>query len=409
MNIIQQSILPFNSIAASVSGQKAPSGVSAMAGVCNGCVPFECFNGKEVQHFIEKKTLGEYGFTVARSLVQIVVSGLVLAAGAITFGGPVGLVLAAAYEILAPAVTWLNFEINKRRLQEEQQKMLAQSANAILNTITAFLEIRYPWCAAIEKLQANPAFSDNSPIFGSGGPEMGLKFTGIYILAAARIHNNRYGKTRQKILAVAPLAETLDEVHYVQGRLMIKVSNIEHYWRGDRIVLDGNTNENVIVTHRTGNSKKVTWDCDRIFYDSDIVPANVFEKGRGCKIGFSWRYDGQANSLGGGKSGTNIRNLEGEGWIITSINYSASHSSLVGKNVNVFKEFLVKDVPQDNTSGGNDPTVNPDPLPVPVTNSEISPLKKIQASAAGIIPQILLIGIGIALLGGAISNSRSNG
>jgi hypothetical protein len=408
MNIIQQSIMPINAIAA---GMTEPQGRrTGMAGVCtgSGCVPFECFNGKDVQHFIEKKSLGEYGFTVAKSVIQVVVGGLVLAGAVIGIGGPVGAVMVAAYEVLAPAATWLNFEINKRRLQEEQQKKLAQSANAVLNNITTFLEIRYPWCSAIEKIQANPAFADNSPVFGSGGPEMGLKFTGIYILAAAKLHNSRYGKTRQKILAVAPLAETLDEVHYVKGRLMVKVPNIEHYWRGDKITLDGRPG-NIVVTHRTGNSKKVTWDCDRVFYDDDIVPANIFEKGRGCKVGFSWRYDGQANSLGGGKSGTNIRNMEGEGWLITSINYTDTHPSLVGKYVNVEKEFLVKDVPVEDPVGGNVPAINPSPDRLPDTNSEISPIKNTRAALTGNISLIIMIGIGIALLGGAISNARSNG
>jgi len=372
-----------------------------------GCVPFECFEGKDVQLFIDKKSLGEYGVVIARSVVQIIVAGLIVGGAVIGATGPIGAVLVAAYEVLAPVCTWLNNEINKRRMLAEQQTMLASSANAILNNIITFLEIRYPWCSAVEKIRSNPAFADNSPIFGSDGPAMGIKFMGIYMMAAALLHNKRYGKTSQKILAVAPLSETLDEVHYVKNHLMIKVSNIEHYWRGDEIVIRPNQSEKIIVTHRSGNSKKITWDCDRVFYDPDIVPSGIFESGRGCKMSMTWRYDGQANSMGGGRSGTNLRNLEGEGWLITSIDYSASHQSLVGKTVNVKKEFLIA-IPSDATTTATTTTTKP-PMTVTPTPGNLTLTDKIKAGFSGYLATIILMGIGATLIYQAISNSRSDG
>ena len=225
------------------------------------------------------------------------------------------------------------------------------------------------------------------------------------------MNNARFGKTRQKIIAVMGNKSdaNIDEIGLKSGILIVKVPNIEHYWMGDMVTLPG-MSAPMKVMHRWGKSTFTTWDCDRVFVDQRIYPAGNHDKGRGCSLAYSFYAGGNtvSPSAGGNKEGLNIRALGGEGWLYFNIPYTTAHQAMVGGFVDLSNPIYINSQGQvtttnttttppagSTTAGGTTPDTG-----------TITPIKSTMASLATPLSIVILAGIGSTFIYQAIKNQQ---
>ncbi|MEI7726474.1 MAG: hypothetical protein WCK09_15300 [Bacteroidota bacterium] len=308
---------------------------------------------------------------------------------------PVGAIAMAVVAI----VDYLNAAAIKKSQKAYAEEHAKSVASAVFNQITTRLQTRLPWCDTIKWLQSSTTyFTANSPVFGADGPAVGSEFLKVYVLAALELNNERFGKTKQKIISAEPYQWDINEINLHKGVLMVKVPNIEHYWMGDIISLPGMSFP-VTVIHRYGNSKMTTYDCDNVFTDARIFPDGLYESGSGCSMAYNANTlkNSQSSSRGGRTHGLNIRQMEGEGLLFCSIAYSEAHKGMAGGYVDLVnpvyitpeKQVIVPPKSSPNPSPStNDPTTS--------KTSQIVPIKSKTALASFASPFAVIALVGIA-------------
>jgi len=414
MNLINSTLQPINSIVSGLStgydglGSTQDKGCPE-TGKCAGCTPFCCADGGESRLYITQKNLGATGYAAAIAIAAVLASAcgtplLGLASGlAFTIG------MSVENYVLKPVVDWINFSMNKSTQQAYAIQQSESRSKAVANMITASLQTRMPWCDIVSNLQTSYLFATNSPWFGSSGPKVGAAMLQAYMFTANELNNARFGRTYQKISQVGWIRKDLDEVKeagILENMMWIKVPNIEHYWMDDTVLLPGRTIP-VKIKHRFGSSLITTWDCDRVFHDQRIYPSGNHDSGRGCKLSYDINALAQPSSnpsMGGNKTGWNIRNLQGEGLLLLDLNYSSDQQSMVGKFVNLYNPIYI------NTQGQvfvPAPTVNivAPPAAIPPPKAGLEPLAASKASFASSALSITAF-VGIAM--GFIYQSLKN-
>ncbi|MEI7727522.1 MAG: hypothetical protein WCK09_20605 [Bacteroidota bacterium] len=404
MNLIDKTLSPINGISAIINGGRGSLGAVVSdkgcppKGQCKGCTPFCCINGQESQLYITKANLGEAGYKIAVAALIVIATACFPPAGI-----ALGVVMAIEEYVLKPFVDWVNFGLNKKTQKEYAIKQGERHVRLAVNQVLAFLQTRLPWCDVISTLQTSPIFAVNSPWFGDMGPNIGKEFVNSYMMFANALNNERYGKTRQKIISVEPYQWDIDEINLHKGVLMVKVPNIEHYWMGDSIILPGFFP--VTVIHRYGNSAINTMDCDRVFIDKRIFPDGTYESGRGCNLSYNINTGAPTGdpSMGGRKHGLNIRNMSGEGLLFCSTTYADSHKRMVGQYVDLVNPIYINTDGRVIVPPKSNPSPNPSPSPSHGTNnpiitktSEITPLKSNTALASFATPITIVALLGIA-------------
>jgi len=388
-NIIQ----PIHSIATNLQGLgDIKSYCPDPGGACDGdCVPFCCFNGGGIPVFVDQGKGADYTMALAEAGFGVVAS-VVMAASV----PGAGIILVAVYELLKPLANWLNTTINKKRMEAEQLVIQESSIKSIAYNLQAALECRLPWCEVIVEMQKWPVFAAPSITFGWDGPTVGKQSIGAYIALADIMHKDRLDKTNQKIITCAASTPGYwkDKQEYYQmydGKLMIRVPNIEHFWMHDNVIINGDTSKIYKVVHRYGTSNKITWDCDNHFVDHRIIPDMLLTvKGRGCKISLSSSYIGSAQSGGGFKSGYNIRSIGGEGWLVTDQKYIKSQAdTFIGGQVDLYRKIYT--IPTTNPAGDDKP---------PSLFSKLIPLNNALVASFFGNKNMVMQGVLIALLAG---------
>ena len=329
-----------------------------------------------------KANLGAVGFKLVEGLIATCVP---------VFGAEV----VGTFESVNKVVDFVNDLLSRKSQAAYAKKKSASDLNMISNQLQTVLQTRLPWCDAINMLQTSPVFAKNSPLFGTLGPEMGVQFINTYIVAANYLNNQRFGKTKQKIITVMANKSdaNIDEIHLHSGILLVKVPNIEHYWMYDYVQLPGISTP-MRVEHRWGISKSQTSDCDRVFIDQRIYPAGNHARG-GCKLSYNVNSLSQNTyDFNGNYSGLNVRNMVGEGWLYFNTPYTTSHNSMIGQYVDLVNPIYIN-------ADGQVITPPPAPKPqttvttlTPVTPAKITPLSPSTASfATNAIAVIALMGI----------------
>ena len=408
MELLKNSLKPIEHLTGLLKGttQQSLSGSTGCPVVkeCSTCNPFCCHPAIEVQNFIVKNAVSTYWSATESAAL------LGLAIAATTVAGPIGALLVGIYELLKPLANWMNVSLNKSRMQETQVKMIALEQNAMAYQLQGFLQCRIGWCRTLDIFSTERRFSQNSGIFGDQGPKMMQGLITAYILAANQLNNDRFGRSTQTIIDGEPsYDQSLPDQEIDPRRLCIRVPNIEYYWQHDIILVpnpDGSMME-LYVKHRYGFSKDYTPDCDQTFLHQTIIPTGIYDGDRGCQMGLTTGYIGLARSMGSANSGMNIRNLSGEGLLMTQISYddcsAAFINNLKGKKVSLKNQVYIV---MDTTTPTPTPVPTPTPTPIiptPVkTNSLTLPstlLKNTTIASIGTgIFQFLLIGIGINFL-----------
>lgn len=407
MDIISNSLLPIESLAGLLTGNTI-QGLSGSAGCpdtknCSGCIPFCCYPSVDPQNYIVKNDVAQY-WSLSKTLLFSIIPG-----------GQIGSIV---FNLLTEITNYVNGIINKKRNTDEQKAIINSSMEFMAYYLQGKLDCRIGWCRTLDHIAGSRDFAPNSPVFGDKGPSVMLEAMKIYIKAANEANNNRYGKTTQTILDVAASYDNDLPINEIDARrLMIKVPNLEHYWQGDVILVPnpiGSTTE-LVVKHRCGYSKEYTPDCEMEVIDKTIVPSGIYEGGRrGCQSGIDASFQGHMQSLGSANSGLNIRNLVGEGWLVSekSIDYfsAAFLSNLKGKKVSLKNPvYVVMDPAKQNPPKQTPvlaPTIKP-PLVVPPATKPATSLLKLDSSlfsklnvasiGTGIL-QFLLIGVGVNFL-----------
>jgi len=312
-------------------------------------VPFCCFKGGNIPVFVDKQSGGKATFTIIEGAMGVALSLAIPVAGSIVAG---------VYAILKYLTNWLNLSLNKKRMQAEQIKIMESSVRVIAYGIQAAVECRLPWCEKIAEMQTWPLFATNSTTFGSAGPEVGKESIGAYIAMAELGHKDRLTKAPQAIITAVPstpgLGSERDERHRLyDGKLDLMVPNVEHFWMGDKVIIDNDPSKIFTVAHRWGRAEKHTWDCDNLFVDNRVIPDGYFKEKRGCGLTFTAGYgEGRARSYGGSKSGYNIRGILGTGHLLMQEDYSPHHAAYKGKTVSLYRKKYTIPTPG---GGGPDP------------------------------------------------------
>ncbi|MCX6285537.1 MAG: hypothetical protein NTY96_00295 [Bacteroidetes bacterium] len=384
MDIISNSLLPIESLAGLLTGNTM-QGLSGSTGCpdtkkCSGCIPFCCYPSVDPQNYIIKNDVAQY-WSLSKTLLFSLI--------------PCGKIGSIAFDLLSYITNYVNSAINKKRNIDEQKAIINSSMEFMGYYMQGKLDCRIGWCRTLSHIAGSRDFAPNSPVFGDKGPSVMLEAMKIYIKAANEANNNRYGKTTQTILDVAASYDNDLPINEIEARrLMIKVSNIEHYWQGDVILVPnptagvqfGSTTE-LLVKHRSGYSKEYTPDCDMEVIDKTIVPSGIYDGKRGCQSGIDASFHGHMQSLGSANSGLNIRNLVGEGWLVSekSIDYfsAAFLSNLKGKKVSLKNPvYVIMDPAKQNPPKQTPipaPTIKP-PASVPPATNPVTSLLKLDSS-----------------------------
>lgn len=360
MNLVDQSILPFVNLSNILIKNNNLSKTGLEGNGCiSDCVPFLCHNGQEIKNFVFEKSSGQAAFEVIELLIM----------------------RSTPLNYIKVFFNWLNKTINSKKIQENTVKALESRLKGLSNQILLHLHCRLPWCDTISEIENAPVFSTNLD-FGEKGPELAQEFVRLYVTAAKILNNDRFGKTTQKILDIKPYEWDLidddlpDNYKIYKGTMMIKVPNIEHFWMDDQVILpDG---KSIKVKNRSGKSNETTEDCARVWGDVRIFPNGLYEKGRGCSVA-----DG---SLGASKSGINIKNLTGEGWLMTEgLNVSEYYTKMIGKTLSLKNPVFIDEKGQVFTNSK------------PAAAVKLIEPKANTASFGNIASAIILAGIGIGL------------
>ena len=390
--MLYNTLLPIHSITTGLRGLGDIQSYCPAPGSCDGeCVPFCCFNGGEIPVFADTTSGGEFAFQI--------VEGVGLAVVSLTVPG--GIIATGVYYLLKATTNWLNEAMNKKRLEAEQIEITEESMRAVAYGIQAALECRLPWCERIAEMQTWSVFAPNSIIFSpygpEAGPEAGVKCIGAYVGMAEILHKHRQGKTKQQILNAAPSTPgNIPERQLYDGKLVLRIPNIEHYWMGDKVIVNGDTSKIFTVAHRWGISPKYTFDCDSHFVDLRIAPDGFWKEKRGCKISFNRNYEGSAQSGGGMKQGYNLRSMFGEGLLVMKENYQDSHRSFIGKTVDLYRKVYT--IPTTGGSPGDDKPENPFTKLIPLSKAQVASFFSDKNLIKQALMVALLAGVGVYFL-----------
>jgi len=397
MNLLNKTFAPINGITNAISGSSGSLGAVVSdrgcppKGQCSGCTPFCCFDGQEIGIFVRKTNVTEAVFNTATAII----TGVILK-GVMVISGPIGI----AAGVVITLVEYLNSGAIKKSQAKYAKERVLKTTHMMANRIKSYLEVRLPWCECIKNIQSFDYFKANSEVFGADGPAVGADFLKIYTLTALELNNERFGKTKQKIISAEPYQWDINEINLHKGVLMIKVPNIEHYWMGDVISLPGMSYP-VTVIHRYGNSKMTTEDCDNVFIDKRIFPDGLYESGRGCSLAYNGNSLDKSNgsSLGGRTHGLNIRQMEGEGLLFCNMPYSETHKSMIGQYVDLANPIYITPDKQVVIPPKSKPNTNQGPGTnnlVITKTSQITPLKSNTALASFASPVAIVVLVGIA-------------
>jgi len=339
----------------------------------DGCEPFICFDSSSIKYLSYPKSAGEYGYTIAIAAISIAL-------------GPLGIVV-ALFELLKPFMGKLAYLVDKKNADEERMRVLNTAFKELADILQGLIECRIQFCKSIKKLQSIPNLAPDGD-FGEQGPVIAMQLAKAYIVAVNNANNLRWGKTKQKIIGVHRYDATIegDEYNLNPGHFGIIVPNVEHYFMGDKIILPNGIIATVIT--RWGESKVYTYNKDRLRIDGLVYPNEYENTGMG----------------GGNYSGLNVRKMAGRGGLMLNLTYEDSFKSMIGQSIELENPIYIVETPGEMPPAVN----NNDPVPGEKPAENLTMIEKIKAGISGNLASILLIGIGVAMLGGAVSNSNDD-